>query len=104
MPDAKEQTLPEVGWFELEVSSSGRSGRRRFSRFTLRCDAIGLHDRAILLLSVAGPETSVKALTAGLRSSARDQQRINYSVRVAGVRGNRLERCPEGYRIHRTKL
>ena len=49
------------------------------------CDAIGIHEREILLLSVIGPETSVKALTAGLRSSSRDQQRIDYSVQLGTV-------------------
>lgn len=104
MPDVKEHTLPEGGSFEFEVYSSSRRGRSRSSRFKLRCDAIGLHDQEILLLSVAGPETSVKTLTAGLRSAGKDQQWINYSVQVGNVSGSHLARCPDGYRISRARL
>lgn len=49
-----EPTASSVGEFELEVYSSGRGGRHRASHFTLRCDAIGLHENEILLLSVPG--------------------------------------------------
>lgn len=100
----RNQSPTEVGSFDFEVYNSGRGGRSRSSRFRLRCDGIGLHDDEILLLSVVGSETSVKALTAGLRSSGKDQQRIDYSVNVGNVQGNHLTRCPEGYRIHRSKL
>jgi hypothetical protein len=58
----------------------------------------------MLLLSVVGPETSVKALTAGLRCSNKDQQRVEYSAYVGNVSESVLSRCPEGYRIYRTKL
>lgn len=101
---AEEPPPAAVGSFDFEVFSSGRGGRRRASRFTLRCDAIALHDSEIMLLSVAGPETSVKALTAGLRSSGRDQQRVSYTAAVGSINANQLVRCPEGYRIYRTKL
>lgn len=95
---------PVVGSFQFEVFGSGRTGRRTSSRFKLRCDAIGLHQNEILLLSIVGPETSVKALTAGLRSSVKDQQRVEYSVQIGGVHGSNLGRCADGYRVYRTKL
>lgn len=100
----KDDTPPELGSLSFEVHSSSRSGRSCSSRFSMRCDAIGLHDDAILLLSVVGSETSVKALTAGLRSSGKDQKWIDYSAQVGNVNAGRLTKCPDGYRIHRTKL
>ncbi|MCI0462768.1 MAG: hypothetical protein L0Z62_37955 [Gemmataceae bacterium] len=101
---AIQETLSASGHFEFEVYGSGRRGRHRSSRFKLRCDAIGLHENEILLISVVGPETSVKALTAGLRSSGKDQQRIHYSAQVGTVNGNHLTKCPDGYRVYRTRL
>ena len=91
-----------VGQFAVEVMGAGRRGRRRSSRFQLRCDAIGLHDDEVLLLSVAGAETSVKALTAGLRSSGSAQSRINYSADVGTISRSCLTRCPAGYRAFLT--
>ena len=85
MPSVQEESTTPVGSFHFEVFGSGRHGRRRASRFTLRCDAIGLHCNEILLLSLVGPETSVKALTAGLRASNKDQQRVGYSAHVGNV-------------------
>src|SRR5437868_164301 len=102
MQTVQEQTVPDVGSFGFEVYGSGRNGRR--SQFKLRCDAIGLHGNEILLLSVVGSETSVKALTAGLRSSGSDQKRIDYSAHVGTVYESSLARCAEGYRLHRSKL
>jgi hypothetical protein len=99
-----EAPSPVIGTFALEVYSAGRHGRRRSSRFQVRCDAIGLNENEILLLSVVGPETSVKALTAGLRSSNRDQRRIDYSAHVGPIDRANLSKCPDGYRIYRTKL
>jgi len=104
MQEVQEHAAPEVGLFDFEVYGSGRGGRCRASRFKLRCDAIGLHDDEILLLSVTGAETSVKALTAGLRSSGKDQKRIDYSAQVGNVSRTRLKKCPSGYRTYRTKL
>jgi len=104
MPDAQEQSSTVVGQFCFEVYASGRGGRSRASRFQLRCDAIGLHEQELLLLSVAGAETSVKALTAGLRASGQDQRRIEYSAQVGSMNGARLARSPGGYHIYRTKL
>ena len=98
MQDLQEPTLPAVGHFVFEVYRSGRGGRQHASRFKVRCDAVGLHETEILLLSVVGSETSVKALTAGLRSSAKDQNRIDYSVHVGVVNASRLTQCPDGYR------
>jgi hypothetical protein len=46
----------------------------------------------------------VKALTAGLRSSGQDQRRIEYSAQLGNVSGSLLSRCPDGYRIYRSKL
>ncbi len=103
MPEAQE-TGHQVGSFQFEVYGAGREGRRTSSRFTLRCDAIGLHYDEILLLSVVGPETSVKALTAGLRSSGKEQRRVEYSSHVGRVQGSALSPCPDGYRVHRTRL
>lgn len=82
MRGVQEETVPEVGTFRFEVYGAGRRGRRTASRFSLRCDAIGLYGNEILLLSVVGPETSVKALTAGLRASGKERQRVEYSARV----------------------
>jgi hypothetical protein len=103
MKVVEEQQFPDVGSFAFEVFGSGRRGRHTSSKFTLRCDAVGLHQGEILLLSVAGPETSVRALTAGLRSSGRDQKRVEYSVHLGNVSKCSLTRCPDGYRIHRSK-
>ena len=90
MSDVQEYAAPGVGSFEFEVYGPGRGGRCRASRFRLRCDAIGLHEDEILLLSVTGPETSVKALAAGLRSSGKDQKRLDYSAQVGNVSRTRL--------------
>jgi hypothetical protein len=100
------EELPEftVGHFDFEVFGSGLNGRARSSRFRMRCDAVALHNDEILLLSVVGAESSVKALTAGLRSSGKDQQRISYSANVGPVNGIHLTRCADGYRIYRTRL
>src|ERR1043166_2120914 len=104
MRELQSTTPPGVGGFGFEVYGPGRYGRACASRFHLRCDAIGLQGTEILLLSVAGAETSVKALTAGLRSSGKDQKRIDYSAGVGRVHGADLPRCPDGYRVYRTKL
>lgn len=104
MPDEQLPTQHDVGFFQFEVFGSGRGSRPRRSAFGLRCDAVALHGKEILLLSVAGPETAVKALTAGLRSSGRDQDRFGYAVHVGGVDETRLTKCPDGYRVYRTKL
>jgi hypothetical protein len=101
---AEQETTPTVGTFTFEVYSTGRGRRNTCSRFKLRCDAIALHEKEILLLSVVGSETSVKALTAGLRSSGKDQKRIEYGVGLDSVHETLLMKCPEGYRVYRTKL
>lgn len=93
-----------VGSFDIEVFTSGRGRRSTSSRFKLRCDAIALHEKEILLLSVAGSETAVKSLTAGLRSSSKDQKRIEYTVHLGNVHETLLSKCPDGYRVYRTKL
>lgn len=93
-----------IGHFKFVVFGAGRSGRQLASQFQVRCDAIALHDDEILLLSIVGPETSVKALTAGLRGSRKEQQRLAYSVALADFNRTDLVRCPDGYRIHRTRL
>lgn len=99
-----QDTMPKVGTFDIEVFSSARGGRVRCSQFHLHCDAIALHAKEILLLSVVGPETAVKALTAGLRSSTRDQQRLEYSAHVTDINEASLIKCPAGYQVHRSKL
>jgi hypothetical protein len=104
MQQVSTSTRPPVGSLDLTVYSSGRHGRHRSSRFTVRCDAIGLDNDEILLLSGIGPETSVKALTAGLRSSHKDQQRIEYSAHVGSIDQARLVPCPDGYRITHARL
>src|SRR5207249_7107031 len=104
MRELQSTTPPGVGGFGFEVYGPGRHGRARASRFHLRCDAIGLQCTEILLLSAVGPETSVKALTAGLRSSGKDQKRVEYTAHVGDLSATYLTRCPDGYRIHRTKL
>jgi hypothetical protein len=104
MKVVEEQQFPDVGSFAFEVFGSGRRGRHTSSKFTLRCDAVGLHEGEILLLSVFGPETSVRALTAGLRSSGRDQKRVEYSAHVGSIAKGALTKCPDGYRVHRTRL
>jgi hypothetical protein len=104
MQQVPEPMRPEVGSFDVTAYNAGRQGRHRSSHFTVRCDAIGLDNDEILLLSVVGPETSVKALTAGLRSAGQDQRRIAYAARVAGIDRPRLVACPDGYRVCRAKL
>lgn len=94
----EERQLAEIGTLEFEVYGSGRLGRRTASRFKLRSDAIALHEHEILLLSAVGPETSVKALVAGLRSSGKDQQRIEYSASIGDIQTSNLLKCPAGYR------
>ncbi len=104
MQQGQEPTNAVVGSLDLEVYSSGRGRRSTCSRFKLRCDAIALHEKEILLLSVIGSETSVKALTAGLRSSTRDQKRIEYTVHLGKVNETNLTKCPDGYRVYRSKM
>jgi hypothetical protein len=104
MNNGQQPTQPAVGSFDFEVYSSAKGRRPLCSRFKLRCDAVGLNEKEILLLSVAGSETAVKALTAGLRSSGRDQKRIEYTVHLGGVHETHLMKCPDGYRVYRTKL
>ena len=93
MSNVPENELPDVGHFEFEVY--GRGGRRS-TRFQVRCDAIGLHENEMLLLSVIGPETSVKALTAGLRASGNEQKSVAYSVRIGNVEGTSSSEMPRG--------
>jgi len=104
MTEAQEPVQPAVGSFDIEVFSSDRRRRTTCSRFKLRCDAVALHEKEILLLSVAGSETAVKALTAGLRSSTKDQKRIEYNVHLDNVHEANLVKCPEGYRVYRSKM
>ena len=104
MQNTQEQRLAEIGKVEIEVYGAGRQGRYLSSKFEVRCDAIGLHEHEILLLSIIGSETSVKALTAGLRSSGKEQKRIAYTAHVGPVNKTDLMKCPDGYRVHRTKL
>lgn len=104
MQDGQEPLNSTVGSFDIEVFSSGRGHRSTCSRFSLHCDAVALHEKEILLLSVAGSETAVKALTAGLRSSTKDQKRIEYTVQLGGVNETLLSRCPDGYRVYRLRL
>src|SRR3984957_9397565 len=98
MQQVEESISPIIGTFDFEVFNAGRRRRSRCSRFQLRCDAIGLHENEILLLSVIGAETSVKALTAGLRSSGQDQRRIDYTVHVGNIDRTNLSKCLDGYR------
>lgn len=100
MNKVQEPKQPAVGSFDFEVYSTGRGRRSCCSRFKVRCDAIALHENEILLLSVVGSETGVKALTA----AGRDQKRIDYSAHLCGVNETILTKCPDGYRVYRTKL
>jgi len=77
-----------LGHFEFEVYGAGRS--QCMSQFKMRCDAIALHESELLLLSVVGAETAVKATTAGLQSSARDQKRLTFTARVGDVNATSL--------------
>lgn len=101
-----EQQSPDsaLGSFQFEVFGNGRGSRSCRTRFKVRCDAIGLHEKEVLLASIVGSETSVKALTAGFRGSTKDQKRYEYSVQLAGVRETELTKSPDGYRVYRTKL
>src|SRR5262245_64962055 len=105
MQVTSEQSLPQLGQVEFKVHNGSRYRQQIHSQFKLACSAVALDDDQILLLSVAGPETSVKALLAGLRSSQKEQQRISYAVHF-GDELNRsdLSRCPDGYRVFRVKL
>lgn len=100
----QQQQRQVVGTFQFEVYSKHKGRRSCCTRFNLRCDAIALHGGEVLLLSVLGPETSVKAMTAGLRSSGRDQKRIDYSVQLGDFKQSQVFKCPDGYRVYRTKL
>jgi hypothetical protein len=104
MREVPDKGLPEVGSFTLSLLGAGRNGRSRSSRFTVRCDALALAQNEILLLSVVGAETSVKAVTASLRTSRQDQRRVEYTARVGDLSHAALTRCPDGYRVYRTKL
>jgi hypothetical protein len=104
MQSVQEQALPKVGSLAFDVYGAACHGRSLASQFKLRCDAIGLHEQEILLLSVVGPETSVRALTAGLRSSGKDQERVEYTAHVGAVHMPSLARCVDGYRVYHTKL
>ena len=66
MKEGQEPIPSVVGSFDIELFRSGRSHHATCSRFKLRCDAVALHDKEILLLSVAGSETAVKALARSL--------------------------------------
>jgi len=104
MQQGQRPTEAVVGSLDLEVYSSGRGRRSTCSRFKLRCDAVALHEKEILLLSVVGSETSVKALTAGLRSSTKDQKRLEYTIHLGMVNETNLTKCPDGYRVCRSKM
>lgn len=104
MQTTREQKDSDIGVFDFEVFGTGRFGRHLSTRFSVRCDAIGLHDDEILLLSLIGPETSIKALTAGLRTTKKDQQRIDYTTHVGDLHRTLLRRCAAGYRLQRAKL
>jgi hypothetical protein len=104
MHATQEQQLPEVGYFEVKVFSQVGRYRRVASQFKVRCDAVALYQDEILLLSFVGPETAVKAFAAGLRSSDKDQERIEYSVDIEGFTRTALRKCPDGYRLWRSKL
>src|SRR5436190_22747847 len=104
MKEVPETIESPVGSVDFEVYSSGRGRRACCTRFKVRCDAVALHEKEIMLLSVVGSETGVKALTAGLRSSGKDQKRIEYTVHLGSVNETQLTKCPDGYRVYRTKL
>ena len=101
-----EQSLDSaVGSFQFEVFKAGRNnGRSCCSRFKVCCDAVGIHEKEVLLLSIVGPETSIKSLTAGFRSSSKDQKRYEYSVQLGDLQETQLTKSPDGYRVYRTKL
>jgi hypothetical protein len=71
--------------------------------FALRCDALACdRDKRILLLSAAGPETSVKALAAVLRSEAK--VRFYPELESPFYRYYGPVRHPAGYTVQRAKL
>jgi hypothetical protein len=104
MPETEQPLARLVGTFDFECFSTGKGSRSCCSHFQVRCDAVALHESEVLLLSLIGPETSLKALTAGFRSSGKDQKRFEYSVNLGGVQVTRLTKSPVGYRVYRTKL
>jgi hypothetical protein len=71
---------------------------------SLRCDAAaadaGGRDTHVLLLSAAGAETAVKALTAVLRS----ETRVEVNFDVPGLHCYKPQRYPGGYRVQRARL
>ncbi|MFO0803419.1 MAG: hypothetical protein U0791_09900 [Gemmataceae bacterium] len=97
-------TLLALGWFECVAYKNSPSGRTTSTTFRVHCNGIALNQNELLLLSVIGPETSVKAVTAALHSSEKDQQRIEYSVHAGEVQSSHTSKSPTGYQVHRAKL
>src|SRR5215468_5862122 len=91
---------PDIGTFDVEVYGKHR---RTASKFSVRCDALGHHEQELLLLSVIGPETAIKSIVAGLRSSEKDQGRIMYTAHVGSLYA-RLFKSEAGYRVYRAKM
>ena len=104
MPTAPIPVLADVGYLNFAVYGSGTRESRLFFSVSSSLHAIALLKDEILLLSIVGPETSVKALTAGLRSSGQTQKRIDYSAHVGHLHQSPLTRCPDGYRVYRSKM
>lgn len=95
------ETLPQVGTLTLEAYSSKR---RRYSNtrtnVTFRCDAAAWVDRTAYLLSVTGPESSVKALHAALHSEGE----VGLSVKCGDNSHWNLSLHEGGYRVRRHKI
>lgn len=93
-----------LGWFECIAYRNTAAGRSTSTTFRMHCNGIAFNERELLLLSVIGPETSAKSVSAALRSSERDQERIEYHVNTGTVQPSYVSKSPTGYHVHRAKL
>jgi hypothetical protein len=82
------------------------------SNWRVGCDALALLENRIALLSVAGPETAVKAVNACLQSNVNSRFEFDQDIRVGRKPGSEgwsrycptMERDKAGYETHKTRL
>lgn len=82
------------------------------SSWFVGCDALALIENRVALLSVAGPETAIKAVNACLQSNVNSRFEFDQDIRVARKPGSEgherycptMERDKAGYETHKTRL
>src|SRR5439155_7868135 len=79
------------GRLSVEIHGQGRRGRYNGTRIELRCETVAVHDDQLILCSVLGPESSLKAFTASLHSD----RVVEYSCRFdePNFQRYRIGRC-----------